>query len=216
MLPPFGNDVTKHCYCRLVKVGRPKLHDDALRARLLERAAALVFDDGATALSLRRLAAGADTSTTAVYSLFGNKAGLLESLYREAARRFGARLAEVGVTDDPVRDIVRLGVVYREYARDEPHLYGVLFAALEEPSPEAGDEAARTIEPLVDAVRRGQTAGQLKTVAPERIALACWGVAHGLVSLELAGAVPDGLDVAAGYEDALWAMVNGWSADRPS
>lgn len=201
---------------RVVKVGRPKVHDDALRARLLEHAAVLVFEGGVDSLSLRRLAAGAGTSTTAVYSLFGNKAGLLESLYLEAARRFGARLAQVGATDDPLRDIVRLGLVYREYARDEPHLFGVLFATVDEPSDAAGVEAARTIEPLVDAVLRGQEAGLLIDGPAGNIALACWGVAHGLVSLELAGSVPSGLDVAGGYESALWAMVNGWSSNRPS
>ena len=65
-------------------------------------------------------------------------------------------------------------------------------------------------------MRRGQDAGRLVDVPAERIALACWGVAHGLVSLELAGTVPPGLDVAAGYEAALRAMINGWSSDRPS
>jgi AcrR family transcriptional regulator len=192
------------------------VHDDALRDRLLSRAAALVFDGGVDALSLRRLAAGAGTSTTAVYSLFGNKAGLLESLYREAARRFGARLAQVEATDDPARDIVTLGLAYREYARGEPHLYGILFAKVGEPDAEAGAEAARTIEPLVDAVSRGRAAGVLVDAPASRIALSCWGVAHGLVSLELAGTVPPGLDIAAGYEDALWAVVRGWSVNRPS
>jgi AcrR family transcriptional regulator len=197
-------------------VGRPKLHDDALRERLLEHAAALVFDGGVDALNLRRLAAGAGTSTRAVYSLFGNKAGLFESLYREAARRFGARLALVEATGDPLRDIVRLGLAYRDYARHEPHLYRVLFTKFDEPHEEAGDEAARTIEPLVDAVRRGQEAGRLRAVPAERIALSCWGIAHGLVSLELAGTVPPGFAIAEGYEGAIVAMIDGWSVNRPS
>lgn len=195
-------------------MGRPKIHDDALRGRLIDRAAALVFDDGVGALNLRRLAADAGTSTTAVYSLFGNKAGLLESLYLEAARRFGLRLAEVDVTDDAddaVGDIVRLGIAYRDYALREPHLYAIMFdRRAAEFDDDARIEAASTIAPLVNAVRRGQEAGALRKVAPELVALSCWGVAHGLVSLELAGSVPPGLDVAAGYEDALRAMVDGW------
>lgn len=192
-------------------MGRPKIHDDALRGRLIDRAAALVFDDGVGALNLRRLAADAGTSTTAVYSLFGNKAGLLESLYLEAARRFGLRLAEVDVTDDPVDDVVRLGIAYRDHALREPHLYAIMFdRSAAEFDDDARLEAASTIGPLVDAVRRGQEVGALRKVAPELVALSCWGVAHGLVSLELAGSVPPGLDVAAGYEDALRAMVDGW------
>jgi AcrR family transcriptional regulator len=189
-------------------VARPKLHDDALRGRLLDHAAALVFQSGVDALSLRRLAADVGTSTTAVYSLFGNKAGLLDDLYREAAKRFGARLAHVNASDDPVEDVVRLGIAYRDYALGEPHLYAVMFAGRIES--DVWEDGVRTIEPLVDAVKRGQKSGVLRDVPVERIALACWGVAHGLVSLELTGTVPPGLDIADGYEDALRAMIKGW------
>jgi len=192
-------------------MGRPKIHDDVLRGRLIERAAALVFDGGVDALNLRRLAADAGTSTSAVYSLFGNKGGLLESLYREAARRFGTWMGEVAPTTDPLADMVRLGLAYRDYALREPHLYAIMFAHHDSGVDDAvRDEAAETIAPLVDAVRRGQDAGVLREVAPELVALSCWGVAHGLVSLELAGALPPGLEVAPGYEAALRAMVDGW------
>lgn len=197
-------------------MARPKIHDDALRGRLIDRAAAVVFDGGVDALNLRRLASGAGTSTSAVYSLFGNKAGLLESLYLEAARRFGERLGEVAPTDDPVSDIVRLGVAYRDYALSEPHLYAIMFARQPaEVDPGARAEAAGTIGPLVDAVRRAQEVDALRKVAPELVALACWALAHGLVSLELAGTVPPELDVAEGYEDALRAMVDGWREPAP-
>jgi AcrR family transcriptional regulator len=197
-------------------MGRPKVHDEALRTKLLDAAAAIAFDDGMEALSLRRVAAAADTSTTAVYSLFGNKAGLVESLYREAMRRFAARLATVEPSADPATDMLRLGLAYRDYALHDPHLYSIMFAGRAKRPvskvPKVPKEAGSTIAPLVDAVRRGQEAGQLTAGPPERIALACWGVAHGLVSLELTGNVPPPLDIAAGYEDALRAVVRGWRA----
>lgn len=198
-------------------MARPKTHDETLRLTLLDRAAALVFDRGVDALSLRRLAADARTSTTAVYSLFGNKAGLLDGLYREATRRFAARLATVEATDDPAADVLRLGVAYRDYALTDPHLYSIMFGprtADLDLDDEPGDEAARTIQPLLDAVRRGQQAGQFADAPAERIALCCWGIAHGLVSLELTGNVPPGLDVGAGYADALRAMITGWARAR--
>jgi AcrR family transcriptional regulator len=150
------------------------------------------------------------TSTTAVYSLFGNKAGLLESLYREAVRRFGERLSHVTPSEEPDADIVRLGIAYRDYALREPHLYTIMFARHADDFEDARGDAAATIAPLFDAVVRGQSAGILRQVPPERIALACWGIAHGLVSIELTGALPPGLDVAGGYEDAIRAMVDGW------
>lgn len=165
-------------------------------------------------MHLRALAADADTSTTAVYSFFGGKTGLLASLYREAIRRFAARLAEVGRTDDPLRDIVRLGVAYRDYAVREPHLYSIMFGHREQQDERAREEAAGTIGPLVAAIRRGQALGLLQDVPAERIALACWAVAHGLVSLELAGTVPPSLAVRRDYESALRAMVKGWEVTR--
>ncbi|MGH3762751.1 TetR/AcrR family transcriptional regulator [Actinophytocola sp.] len=194
-------------------MGRPKIHDEALRLRLLDRAAAIVFDRGMAALTLRRLAADANTSTTAVYSLFGNKAALLDALYREATRRFAARLATVEPTDDPAVDMVRLGLAYRDYAVTDPHLYAIMFTERTEEldlPDERGDEAAATITALVATVRRGQQAGQLVDAPADRIALSCWGIAHGLVSLELTGNVPPTLDIAADYEHALRAMVDGW------
>ncbi|MGI5375547.1 TetR/AcrR family transcriptional regulator [Streptomyces sp. CA-251387] len=197
-------------------MARLKTHDEALRLRLINRAAATVFDRGTAALSLRQLAADVKTSTTAVYSLFGNKAGLLASLYEEAARLFVMRLAAVRSTDDPANDVIRLGMAYREYALANPHLYAILFTespAQFEPTAEGQGEQVEMYQPLVDAVRRGQRAGQFTTeLEAEVVALSCWATAHGLVSLELSGNEPPGLSIADSYERTLRAVVTGWRA----
>jgi AcrR family transcriptional regulator len=192
-------------------VARPKTHDDALRGTLLTKAAELAFEHGVAALTLRKVAAAANTSTTAVYSLFGNKDGLLDALYQEAAQRFAAGLADVGESADPVADLVRLGVAYRDYAVGNPNLYGLMFSPHPDLSAQRQAELSATFDALVAAVRRAQRAGGLRAAPAEQIALSCWGIAHGLVSVELAGTVPDGVDVAANYEVALRAVVDGWS-----
>jgi len=56
-------------------MGRPREHDEATRAALLEAAERIVADRGPTALSVRAVAEAAGTSTRAVYSLFGSKDG---------------------------------------------------------------------------------------------------------------------------------------------
>jgi AcrR family transcriptional regulator len=73
----------------LPPVPRPKVHDAALRLRLLECAGATLSTRGLAALSLRTLAADVGTSTTAVYALFGGKPGLLAALHAEAFARLG-------------------------------------------------------------------------------------------------------------------------------
>lgn len=195
-------------------MARPKTHDDALRGTLLGKAAELAFEHGVAALTLRKVAAAAHTSTTAVYSLFGNKDGLLDALYQQAAQRFADGLATVGESDDPLADLVRLGVAYRDYAVGNPNLYTLMFRAQPELSEQRREELSATFDRLVAAVHRAQRAGVLRRAPAERIALSCWGIAHGLVSVELSGTVPDGVDVAAGYEPALRAVVAGWSISR--
>lgn len=189
---------------------RPKTHDDALRNRLLDRAGELLSTEGPNALSLRRLAADVNTSTTAVYSLFGGKPALLEALYDEAFSRFGARLAAVPKTDDPAEDLIRIGIAYRESALADPQFYAVMYSRVAGPAGVMSKAAMRTFAPVIDAVRRGIEEDVLVADDPEQIALSAWGLAHGLVSLELNGNLPPGIDPAQTYELAMRAHSNGW------
>lgn len=194
-------------------MARPRTHDEALRLRLLDRAGELLSTEGAKALSLRRLAADAGTSTTAVYSLFGSKQDLVNALYAEGFKRFGARLRAVPTTGDAVADMVRLGLAYRQSALADPHLYSIMFTKAVpgfEPGSAATELGRRTLSPLLDVVRAGIASGQFAEVAPETIAVGAWGIVHGLVSLELNGNLPPEFDVAASYEAALQANARGW------
>lgn len=199
----------------IVQVGRPKTHGEQLGIKLLDLACEVVSAQGPHALNLRRLAADAHTSTTAVYSLFGGKAGLRRALQLEAVRRFAARLTTAQPSDDPVEDVIRFGLVYREHALADPHLYSIMFTR---PVPvlELTDEdralSVDTLRPLLESVRRGLAAGRFIATSPETTAFSCWVMAHGLVSLELNGNLPPCLDVAATYERALRAALAGWRA----
>ena len=194
-------------------MARPRTHDEALRLKLLDRAGELIAADGPKALSLRKLAADAGTSTTAVYSLFGSKPDLVNALYTEGFRRFGLRMAGTKLTGDPVDDLVALGTAYRASALADPHLYGIMFTKSVpgfEPNSDAGQRARATMEPLLEIIRAAIAAGVFADVPPETIAVGCWAFVHGLVSLELSGNLPDGLDVAGSAEIALRANASGW------
>jgi AcrR family transcriptional regulator len=195
-------------------VARPKLHDEALRARLLDRAAQLLSEEGPDALSLRRLAGDAGTSTTAVYSLFGGKPGLLQAIYDEAFRRIDQHIGAVVPSEDPAEDLLRLGHAYRRSAIADPHMYTVMFGRRIpgfEPDPHSSEQAWRTFAPLVDAVRRAIDAGLLAEDDPVTVATACWATAHGVVWLEISGLLPaDVHDPVALFETAVRSVVRGW------
>jgi AcrR family transcriptional regulator len=174
----------------------PPVNDD-LTTRLVDEAARLLTDHGPAGLSLRKLAAAAGVSTMPVYTLFGDKQGLLAAMHREGFRRLGAALSAAPTSDDPLTDVIALGVAYREAALAGPHLYGLLFGRMTPfltPSEEgrAAEEAA--YEPLVTGVTRCVDAGIFTGADPRRIALHLWAVAHGMVNLELNGQLPPDLD----------------------
>jgi len=194
-------------------MARPRTHDEALRLKLLDRAGELIAEDGPKALSLRKLAAGAGTSTTAVYSLFGSKPDLVNALYAEGFRRFGLRMAGTELTGDPVDDLVALGSAYRASALADPHLYGIMFTKSIpgfEPDADTDKRARETLEPLLEVIRAAIAAGVFVDVPPETVAVGAWAFVHGLVSLELSGNLPEEFDVAGSYEIALRANASGW------
>lgn len=195
-------------------MARPKLHDEALRIRLLDTAAAVLTSEGPDALSLRRLAAEAGTSTSAVYALFGGKPGILRGLFIEAFTRFGAHLDKVTPSDDPLTDLLALGHAYRASALADPHLYAVMFGSPVpgfEPTAQDYAYAKATFTPLLDAVRRAIAAGLIRNADPYLVATALWANVHGLVSLELDRAMPAPAGPpGAVFDTAIRANLDGW------
>ncbi|GAA2395010.1 TetR/AcrR family transcriptional regulator [Dactylosporangium salmoneum] len=156
-----------------------------LTGRLVDAAARILVEDGPGGLSLRKVAAAAGVSTMPVYTLFGDKQGLLDAMHREGFRRLGAALAAAPRTDDALADLGALGLAYRDAALASPHLYGLMFTG----GFGHTEAADATYRPLVAAVARCQAAEVFTGDDPEPVALHLWALAHGLVSLELAGKI---------------------------
>jgi AcrR family transcriptional regulator len=175
--------------------GAGRIDRDTLATRLVDEAGRILSTEGAGALTLRRLAAATGTSTMAVYTLFGDKPGLLAAMYREGFRRLGEASAQAAADDDdPLSALASLGLAYRATALANPHLYDLMFGRpIPSFSPDAETEAVAeaAYRPLVDAVQRCLDAGALVTAHgiddAERIAFHLWATSHGMVSLELAG-----------------------------
>ncbi|WP_423465171.1 TetR/AcrR family transcriptional regulator [Promicromonospora sp. MS192] len=171
-------------------MARPRLHDDALRTRLLDIASQVISADGEGAVTVRKVAADAGTSASAVYALFGSREALVEAVGAEGFRRFADHLAAAGRDGDALDDLRDLGRAYRRFALSDPHFYRVMF--YRGVAPADGTRATAVEQPtfrvLHDAVAR-----VLGDAPPERVlsaAVGLWGLVHGLVSLELAGLLP--------------------------
>jgi AcrR family transcriptional regulator len=147
----------------------------------------MLADDGPDALALRRVAADVGVSTRAVYDLFGSKQKLLEAMFIEGFARLGAAFDAVPVTQDPVEDLLALGLAYRRAVLENPHLYELMFGHPVpgfRPAPEVVQATLKSFDILVKAIDRCAH-DQLSDVDPRDAAMVLHGLVHGLVSLEL-------------------------------
>lgn len=173
---------------------------DARRAEIVAAARELLEQDGEGALTMRSIASRLGIRAPSLYKHFPDKEAIEVELIATGFTELGEALeAAVSGGTRPMADVAG---AYRAWALSHPHLYRLL---TDRPLPRdrlpAGVEG-RAAQPLLDAV-----GGDLA------VARAVWGLAHGLVSLQLADRFPPGADIDAAWEAAL-ALVMASRTDR--
>jgi AcrR family transcriptional regulator len=107
---------------------RPKQRTPELRDRVLSVSVALLASDGVAGFTTRGVARAAQTSTPAVYELFGDKGGLVRAVFFEGFRLLRARLETLADSADPRQDLVALLAQYRAFIRENRVLSEVMFS----------------------------------------------------------------------------------------
>jgi AcrR family transcriptional regulator len=161
-----------------------------LKERLVEAGLQILRQDGPAELTVRRIAEAAGTSTMGVYTRFGGRTGVLDSIYDRGFVLLQEAFAALPDNPDPLDRILDIGLAYRQFGLANPALYAFLF---ERPLPDFDpDPSARwaalraTFGVLVGAVTAAGAAGALAAGGdPERTSYLIWCIAHGMVSLEL-------------------------------
>jgi len=196
----------------------PRQIDPKARPALIEIGARLLADEGPRALSTRRIAAEAGTSTMAVYTYFGGMSGLVREMVHEGFARLQQHLAQVATTDDPVADMALMGRAYRHNALANPHLYAVMFGGSSLAGFELTDEDRQhgryNLSNVVDCARRCITAGRFLPADELMVAHQMWVTIHGLVDLELGSYLIAPCDADACLEAQLVALMIG-AGDEP-
>jgi AcrR family transcriptional regulator len=175
--------------------------DEAQEGEILEAASRILSEEGAAALTVRRIAAEAGCSTMGIYSRFGGKDGVVDALYAEGFRSLCSDISEMPPTGDPVEDLRRCELRYRDHALEHATHYMVMFGGAVPdfvPSAESKAIAHNAFSNLVAAVQRCVDIGAFKGDAAE-LAHTLWSAMHGQVMLELVGIDPLGGDADARY-----------------
>jgi len=134
--------------------------------------------EGPGGLTTRGVAGAAETSTPAVYELFGDKAGLVREVFFEGFRVLRRQLAATPETDDPVADLRAIAVAYRAFINESPELSRVMFSrpfSDFDPGPSELEASGSVRILIVSRVQRCIDAGDIGGDATD--------VAHGLVAL---------------------------------
>ena len=192
-------------------MGRPREHDETVRAALLLAAERLVDVGGPAALSVRAVADDVGTTTRAVYSVFGSKAGLLEALAIRLFEELGAAIDAIEPTDDPVADVVTASLQgFRRIALEHASLYSLVFLRV------VPDLA---LGPAFDAIAEA-TFGRLESLVSRAMnslgvttdihaAQMVHALTEGLASMELRGSLGPRDDTEQKWRSAVAALLTG-------
>jgi AcrR family transcriptional regulator len=156
---------------------------------VLQVAVATLESEGAAGFTTRKVAEQANTSTPAVYELFGDKAGLVREVFFEGFRALRRAFDVLPLTSDPRGDLLRVLKTFRAFVLDQPALAEVMFSRPFtdfDPGPaerKAGDAVRELIVGRVRAcIDAGVFAGNETDVAHVLVSLT-----HGLAATEAAG-----------------------------
>ena len=161
---------------------------------LLAAAEAVLARGGPGGLTVRAVAAEAGIAPMGVYNKLGGKDGLLDALLIRGFDRLRTSLeAALADTTEPMRGrFGTCGLIYRQFALDNPHFYAIMFEGAilhEHDNPEVEEHAKAAFGSLVRIVELSAAAGVIAAPDPVEVAQQIWSSLHGAVALELKGLV---------------------------
>lgn len=165
----------------------------ANRERILEAAAEIVFAEGVEALSIKRVADAADYTPGALYRYFPSKDALLAAVVVRIIEELAADLAGSSAPGGPpLRRVVELCLAYRDFAKRQPHAFGLLSELIAKPRvlievPEdastVGAAVARALAPLGAALEEAVGQGELRPGDGQERAVLLWAGLQGTLQL---------------------------------
>lgn len=173
----------------MVELDKPSYHHENLKEELIEAGIRIVAEEGADALSLRRLASECGVSHTAPYRHFKNKEDILRALSDHARIAFYDRMKET--LDDipeatPHVRLVELGKCYVQFMLENPSYFKFLFfrdttGLVTDGGPECGSEESKDPRDLFkETAIEYLNSIQADPTDYEYDIVTMWGIVHGL------------------------------------
>lgn len=170
---------------------------DGVPERVVQATIRLLAEQGPSAIKARTVASASGLSTIVVYHHFGGIAELIRAVADHGFKELGRAFSQVPVTEDPIADLFALALTCRRFARENPHLYDLMFGlstrATYRPLPDS-DVRLSGRSPafqaayvhLAEACARLVSSGRVGQQEPGALAAQLWSFVHGYITLELA------------------------------
>ena len=170
---------------------RPALTDEQRRAnrhKIRDAAARLYKKNGVTNVSVRAIAEQAGVSVGTVYAHFGSLSELLQSLWREPARRLVQEMEQLAQDiSTPPEQLAALLRAYVNFSVEEPQVFRSAFLFVRPESlappervPLADDRFFRLFS---QAISSGQRDGAFRPGEPDTLAQMVLSAVHGVLAM---------------------------------
>jgi AcrR family transcriptional regulator len=165
----------------------------ATAARLVAIARQILLAEGASAVSMRRVAAAAGVTPMAIYRHFANREALLSTIVDASFAEIAERWARRPPTGDFDARVAALLDDHLDFALGQPHLYDLVFTDRREGARRWPDEFRAGGSPSMNLVAQVLTDGISQGVLRDQdvwdLALTVTALIHGLVQLLRGGRI---------------------------
>jgi len=159
--------------------------------KILAAARSLFEEEGADAVSMRRVADAVGVTPMAIYRHFSNREALLKRISDDAFVEVAQHWLERARHPDLMHALLHSMENYLDYALQQPHLFDYSFSVKRDDArrfPEDFRERqSPTLNVIADMLAEGISRKLLREGDPWDLAMTLWGQAHGLIMLYHAG-----------------------------
>jgi AcrR family transcriptional regulator len=170
--------------------------------RLIQATIRLLAEQGPSAIKVRTVSAASGLSTSLVYHYFGGIPELTRAVIDRGFRELDIAFSHLPVTDDPIADLAVQALTCRRVARQNPHLYDLMFGlstrSTYRPVAESGVRSSGrspafrgAYAHVTGACSRLVSSGRVRQLDPDDAAAQLWSFVHGFITLELAETFTD-------------------------
>lgn len=190
-----------------------------MRTEILAAAQHIIREKGLDSLSLRAIAKAVGVTAPALYEYFDGKDAILRALFLQGSQVMLSRMEQVvAESDEPLGQLLNVLSGYREFAREEPDYFRLLFGTVDpnmalSETDYAGMQAifGRFVGVIVSCIENGD----LKPLPPMTLSCSLWAVIHGCAMLETESFMANkGEGKSAQFDDAIKLTLLGFATEQ--